>query len=124
MWFKVCLFLLKYWKPLLGVILALSLAGYIYHKGSEAEQARQEAKDAKEREASLIQQRDDAYDALEAAKQARERNDTKLPETRRQTAARVDRALSADAAQRMLDDQEAVGAYAAAGSVLRGKDAD
>lgn len=124
MWFKVCLFLLKYWKPI-ALFLAIALAaGWIYHKGSEAEQARQEAKEAKDREASLIQQRDDAYDALEAAKQARERNDTKLPETRRQTAARVDRALSADAAQRLLDDQEAVGAYAAAGSVLRGKGAD
>ncbi len=120
-------FLKAYWRPLalLACVLGLFFAGW-HLKGridareaalaqaqQEAAQARLEAQAA--RDALALQEA-----ATKAAQAARERNDAVLPKTRRDTAGRVDRAATADAATELRDDQEAIAAYrAAAGGLQR-----
>jgi len=55
-----------------------------------------------------------------ASKAARDRNDQKLPEVRRDTQGRVDRAPTADPAVSLQDDRDAEAAYGAAADRVRG----
>ena len=122
-------FLIRFWKPLalIALVLGLIATGYAW-KAKAARQAvavaalKAEVASLKDAVAAAAEAKRLQEAANEAASAARERNDTKLPEARAATAARVARAADAGlpVADQLRDDQAALDAFAAADRALRG----
>lgn len=122
------IYLIRYWKPLLLLALVLGLFGAGYAMKARIDAREAELAQAKAQAAQNAAERDAALEALalqeaatKAAQAARERNDEVLPTIRRESAGRVDRAATADAATGLQDDRAALDAYGAAAGRLRGK---
>jgi peptidoglycan hydrolase CwlO-like protein len=118
---------LRHWRPLaaLALILALIASGYALkarveaHKREVAALKAQNAEQLEQLESNLALIKA-LMASAQAAQDARERNDAVIPQARRESAARVDRAGTADDAQRVQDVGAAVEADRAAASLLRG----
>ncbi len=120
-------FLKAYWKPLalLALIAALFAAGYLVKAHDDAQEAdirvaREAAARAEAEVAALKEAAAKQEAATKAAAAARDRNDAVIPKARRESAERVDRADTADLAQRVRDVEATRDGYAAAAGAMRG----
>lgn len=114
--------ILKHWRILLLAGLVAFIVGFLWRHIHNDNQTRLALVQAQAQLAAAQEAVRQAEASAEAAKAARETNDRELGRIRSDTQGRVDRAATADAAQRVSDAQAALDAYRAAASGLRAKD--
>jgi hypothetical protein len=122
--------LYRHWRilALLACVLGLFWLGYHTKAKIDAREAERAALERQVAEQAVQLQVTrkiiaDQRASAEAAQAARERNDRIIPQTRRDTQGRVDRAPTASPAVELQDDAAAIDAYRAAADRLRGKSA-
>lgn len=108
-------------KLTFAILFTLALVGWHYQDKISDWWDDRKIQKLEARVADLEEYQRNAEATQQAGREARGRNDEVIPKARRATADRIARADSADAAQRLRDDQEAQAEYAAAASLVRGK---